>query len=228
MQNKDIRTLGYVLRRTNYGEADRILNLITPAGKISVMAKGVRREKSKLAGGVEMFTLSEYNVHFGKGDFGTLTGAKMVQHYGEIMKDLARIELASLILKKVSMAADSSDSAEFFEIVDQSLKSINKNVDLRKVEIWYLLNLVKVMGEEVNLYRDMNGERLLSEQRYDWNGREAVFMMNENGRYGADEIKLMRLTTTVKLDVIERVKTDDLVITNVLDLARIASGIQKF
>ena len=42
---KDIRTLGYVLKRTNYGEADRILNLITPQGKISAIAKGVRKEK---------------------------------------------------------------------------------------------------------------------------------------------------------------------------------------
>ena len=51
----EIKTLGFVLRRTNYGEADRILNLITPQGKISAIAKGVRKPKSKLAGGVEMF-----------------------------------------------------------------------------------------------------------------------------------------------------------------------------
>ena len=47
--NKDLKTLGIVLRRTNYGEADRILNLITPVGKVAAMAKGVRKEKSKLA-----------------------------------------------------------------------------------------------------------------------------------------------------------------------------------
>ena len=51
----DIKTLAYVLRRTNYGEADRILNIITPNGKISAIAKGARKEKSKLAGGIEMF-----------------------------------------------------------------------------------------------------------------------------------------------------------------------------
>ena len=45
----DIKTLAYVIRRTNYGEADRIINLITPEGKISAIAKGVRKEKSKLA-----------------------------------------------------------------------------------------------------------------------------------------------------------------------------------
>ena len=32
IHSNDIRTYGYVLRRTNYGEADRILNIITPKG----------------------------------------------------------------------------------------------------------------------------------------------------------------------------------------------------
>lgn len=54
MQN-DLHTRAIVLRRTNYGETDRILNLLTPEGKKSVLAKGVRREKSKLAGGIELF-----------------------------------------------------------------------------------------------------------------------------------------------------------------------------
>ncbi len=78
MQN-EIKTKSYVLRRTNYGEADRILNLITPAGKISAIAKGVRKEKSKLAGGVEMFSLAELTIHKGKGEFGTITSAKMLR-----------------------------------------------------------------------------------------------------------------------------------------------------
>ena len=57
LDNKDIRTKAFVLKRTNYREADRILNLITPEGKISAIARGARREKSKLAGGIEMFCL---------------------------------------------------------------------------------------------------------------------------------------------------------------------------
>ena len=48
MANKDIKTIGYVMRRTNYGEADRILDIITPQGKIAAIARSARREKSKL------------------------------------------------------------------------------------------------------------------------------------------------------------------------------------
>ena len=77
---RDVKTLAYVLRRTNFGEADRILNLITPEGKMSAIAKGVRKEKSKLAGGVEMFSLTELNLHFGKSEMATVTGAKMLAY----------------------------------------------------------------------------------------------------------------------------------------------------
>ena len=56
---KTYRTQAVVLRRTNYGEADRILQLLTPDGRRSVMARGVRKEKSKLAGGIELFAVSD-------------------------------------------------------------------------------------------------------------------------------------------------------------------------
>ncbi|HRQ86596.1 MAG TPA: recombination protein O N-terminal domain-containing protein, partial [Candidatus Saccharibacteria bacterium] len=49
---KTERTRAIILRRTNYGEADRILQLLTPEGRKSAIARGVRKEKSKLAGGI--------------------------------------------------------------------------------------------------------------------------------------------------------------------------------
>ena len=84
-RENDIKTIGYVLRRTNYGEADRILNLITPVGKIAVAARGVRKMKSRLAGGIEPFTRSEFQIHRGRGELGVLTGAKMQKFHSHIL-----------------------------------------------------------------------------------------------------------------------------------------------
>ena len=42
------RLKAIVLRRTDYAEADRVLQLLTPQGRRAVIAKGVRRERSKL------------------------------------------------------------------------------------------------------------------------------------------------------------------------------------
>lgn len=218
MQNKDIRTLGYVLKRTNYGEADRILNIITSQGKIAAIAKGVRKEKSKLAGGIEMFTLVDFNIHLGRGEFGIVTGAKMVRHYGDIVKDFGKIELSAAVLKRANRLAEGSDSSEYFKIVDQSLLAINTNEELKMIEAWSLLNFKKAMGEEVNLYRDMNGEKLAADARYNWDSYEAVFVRDERGEYGADEIKLLRLMMSSDLNVVLRVKVRDDMMERVLRL----------
>ena len=45
-------TVAIILKRINYGEADEYVNFVTPDyGKLRLMAKGVRKSKSKLAGG---------------------------------------------------------------------------------------------------------------------------------------------------------------------------------
>ena len=63
-----INTQAIVLRRTDFGEADRIINFLTPdRGKISGLARGVRKQKSKLAGGIELFSVSDITYLVGRG-----------------------------------------------------------------------------------------------------------------------------------------------------------------
>ena len=102
MPTKPLRTTAIILRRTNFGETDRILNLLTPEGQKSVRARGVRKEKSKLAGGIELFCVSDVVIHEGRSDIGTLTSAKMLKFYQNILTDLERLELASQILKDIN------------------------------------------------------------------------------------------------------------------------------
>lgn len=219
--SKDLKTVGIVLRRTNYGEADRILNVITPVGKVSVMARGVRKEKSKLAGGVEMLTLSDYVMHFGKSELGVVTSAKMVRHYGNLLKDYERMELIGAMMKQINRAAEGSDNGEFFEILKQCLEGLDGGLTMRLVEAWFVLNLGRAMGEQMNLYRDVSGEKLSADKHYMWDVAEGALRVHENGDFGANEIKLMRLMLTAKLEVISRVKVDVGVMDRVCGLCRL-------
>lgn len=206
MKNSDVRTLAYVMRRTNFGEADRILNLITPEGKISAIAKSVRREKSKLAGAVEMFSLIDVNVHFGKNELGVVTGARMLKHHGAILKDLTRMELAGLVLRKVNGLAESSDSAEYFKIVDAVFRALGAGEDLAVVEAWFWLNLMGAAGEQINLYRDAAGEKLVEGERYSWDFNEMALVRRSDGEVDTETIKILRLIVTTDLAVVLRVK----------------------
>ncbi|MDQ3929945.1 MAG: DNA repair protein RecO, partial [Chloroflexota bacterium] len=49
-----------VIKRSDLGEADKILTIFTPHfGKLRVVAKGVRKVSSRLAGHVELFTRNQ-------------------------------------------------------------------------------------------------------------------------------------------------------------------------
>ena len=219
----DIRTKAYVLRRTNYGEADRILNLITPEGKMSAIAKGVRKPKSKLAGGVEMFSLVEVNLHRGRGDLMTVTSARMLDYYGKIITNYELLEAAIMVLKKINIAAEAVETPEYFTIVDAVLKGLNEGVDSGLAESWFLLNLLKASGEEVNLYRDERGEKLDASRRYNYLAQESAFAESERGEFGAEEIKLLRLMLTSNLAVVARVKNVEQYSSEVLRFSRIVS-----
>ena len=217
---RDLRTKAYVLRRTNYGEADRILNLITPEGKISVIAKAVRKEKSKLAGSVEVFSLIDLNVHQGKSEFGVITSAKMVKFYDKILADLNKMELAGFVLKKISIAAEHSDNADFFKITDQVLTATNDGFNLETVEAWFLFNLLKASGEQINLYRDADGEELLANEQYEWDFHEDALRKKNGGRISENEIKMMRLLTTTSLATALKVKGTEAMMPMILNIAR--------
>jgi len=218
--NKDLKTRGYVLKRTNYGEADRILNIITPEGKIAVIAKSARKPKSKLAGGIELFTLSEYNIHLGRSELGVLTGAKMIQYHSEILKDFAKIELATIILKKINVASESSDSPEYFNITDKCLTALNTGYDTKMIEAWYSMNLAHIMGEDINLYRDTNGAALKADAKYTWDNTEKAFYPDKQGAYGANEIKMLRLIYTADLDIIKRVILSDEIRNKIITITK--------
>ncbi|MBQ3436515.1 DNA repair protein RecO [Candidatus Saccharibacteria bacterium] len=220
----DYRTLGFVLMRTNYGEADRILNIITPNGKVSAIARGARKSKSKLAGGIELFSQIDFNIHHGKGDLDVVTGAKMLKYYGEIMKDFERMELAGRILKKINRASENSDSQLYYDIVEQCFEALDVKMDNRIIDGWFYLNLRRAMGEEMNLYRDNNGNILDESKRYNWDSFSEEFNENENGWYGANEIKLLRIMSTMKLKMIRKIKLDEEVLIKASEVIRMAKS----
>ena len=220
---KDIRTQAFVLHRTNYREADRILNLITPEGKLTAIAKGAHREKSKLAGGIEMFCLVDLNIHCGKDEIGIVTSARLVEFYSSLVIDLPRLEIASLIIKKVNAASEAVDGAELFSITKQSLSALNQKKNPELVEAWFLFNLAKTCGEDVNLYRDNNGNKLVETERYIWEAYESALKPQPGGNIGADEIKIMRLMLTSKLDLITRINDINSKIPSILHIAKAIS-----
>ncbi|KKR81423.1 MAG: repair protein RecO protein [Candidatus Daviesbacteria bacterium GW2011_GWA1_41_61] len=81
-------TEGIIVKRSNFGEADRILTIVTPfKGKIKVVAKGVRRITSRRGGNVELLNKVKIQVFQGKG-MDLLTEAESLKTFSKIKNDL--------------------------------------------------------------------------------------------------------------------------------------------
>lgn len=192
MKTTDVRTQAIVLRRTNYGESDRILNFITPEGKVAALAHGVRKSKSRLAGGIELFSVADIVLHQGRAKLATLTSARMLQFYGNIIVDINRLELASQFLKRIERASEQVSSPEYFQLLQDALRGINAGLELNLVETWFNLNLCRINGEEANFFCDVTGVPLSAEQSYVWDSTENALRPESQGRIGVKEIKLAR------------------------------------
>ena len=169
MNNSRKKTLAIVLRRTDFGEADRIINLLTPNGKQVAIARGVRKPKSKLAGGIEFFSLNEVVLIEGKSEMKTLSSARMCEFFGEILKDFERTDFAYQAIKKVSNLCEHIESAEFFEILLKVFRSLNDfEISLDLVRKWFILKIAEFSGDEINLETDKNGKKLQANLKYDF------------------------------------------------------------
>lgn len=203
---KTKRTQAVVLRRTNYGEADRILQLLTPEGRVAVMARGVRKEKSKLAGGIELFAVSDVVVGSGKGELGILTSSKLVHFYRHILEDYDRLQFAYQVVALVARASENVDEPEWFDLVCEVLAGLDAlTVPLPLVRAWFFLQYSTLLGYELNVQRDLNGDTLKADQTYRYDISERGLRLADNGDLTTDHIKLLRLISGRSLKVLIQV-----------------------
>lgn len=200
------RTQAIVLRRTDYGESDRILQLITPLGKRSAMARGVRKPRSKLAGGVELLAESEVLLRPGKGELVVLSSARMQVFYREILADYDRLQFAYQVLKLVSRASEHIDSGEWFTITKEVLAALDdKATSLALTKAWFYLQYAREMGDELSTRRDARGELLREDEKYRYDVGEKALVAHVSGEVTASHIKLLRLLSERPLHVARHV-----------------------
>lgn len=200
------RTRAIVLRRTNYGEADRIVRLLTPLGQRSVMAKGARREKSKLAGGIELFAVSDVVINSGKGDLGIITSARLVQFYRHILEDYDRLQFGYEAINLVSKASENIDEPEWYGTLSEVFMGLDvMTIPLQLTQSWFYLHYAELTGYELNLERDVTGQVLAPDKTYMYDVSEKGLRLSAQGDITAAHIKLLRIMAAKPISAIAQI-----------------------
>lgn len=190
-----IVTRAIVLTRTDYGEADRIVTMITPDhGKLRLMVKGARRVKSRLAGGVELFSVSDITYIAGRGEMGTLISARLTKHYGNIVRDIERVQQGYELIKLLNRATEDDTDEAYFTLIERAFAALDEDsVPLLLTQLWFQAQLLGILGHLPQLLNDKAGHALQADKRYDFDYDSMVLIANESGKLVASDIKVLRL-----------------------------------
>jgi DNA repair protein RecO (recombination protein O) len=116
---KTVKTQGIILKGFNYSDYDQILTVLTKdLGKIKVMARGVRRSKSKIRGGSQVFSLVQLELYKGT-SFYRMIQTNCVKSFIEIRENYDKL-LAS---------------SEWAEVLDKILVEEEKDEDIFKLAL---------------------------------------------------------------------------------------------
>jgi DNA repair protein RecO (recombination protein O) len=93
-----------------YGEADRILHLYTPQrGRVGAIAKGVRRARSRFGGRLEPFFRLHVELHEGRGELLTVTGALTIDGHASLRGDARALDSAARACDAVGRLFETSE-----------------------------------------------------------------------------------------------------------------------
>lgn len=195
-----------VLRRTNYGEADRIIDLLTQDGRMAVIAKGVRKEKSKLAGGIELFAICDVVIAEGKSDLGILISARIINFFGKILNNFERMQFAYEVLSHINIASNTLNTPDWYDITVEILSALDdESIPIELIQTWFYVRIAELHGEELNTIRDIEGSMLHQTKTYRYDNHEKGLAIDDKGPIRAGHIKIMRLCAQKSIVVITQV-----------------------
>ncbi|MDP2671589.1 MAG: DNA repair protein RecO [bacterium] len=139
---------GIVLKRSDFGEADKLLTIFTKnKGKIRALAKGIRRVSSRRAGNVELLNHSKLFFSESK-NFNILTEATTISSFQTLKEDLEKISYGYKIAEIIDRLFDSEQEARgSFGLLLEALERINSAQDLGQAQLFRSAFEIKILDK---------------------------------------------------------------------------------
>ena len=171
------RTQGFILKKTDQGEADQLLTVYTKDfGRLEILTKAVRKIKSKLRAGAELFYLSEIEFIQGRGRK-TLTDAALIKKFANFGKDLKKLRIAHKIAQVFDDLVKGQEKDEnLWNLLNETFSELNDCSPLPArcslIYYFFLWNLLSFLGYEPELYHCVLCQKKLTPQKLFFSPKE--------------------------------------------------------
>ena len=138
---------GIILSRKNYSEADRILTIFSKNyGKLQMLAKGVRKVKSRKRGAIEVFSEIKFSAARTKG-LDLITEVETLDNHPVIRKNLKKVSLAYFFVEVTQRLINAEEkNLDAYYLLSRYLEELENEIKLRELKDRFLHGLFVTLG----------------------------------------------------------------------------------
>ena len=164
-RERSYRTEAVVLRRSDFGEADRLLTLYSrELGKLRAIAKGARKPQSRKTGHVELFMRTRFLLAKGH-DLDIVTQAELIEAYQPLREDLVRMTYASYVVELLdAFAPEEESNRALYELLTNALGWLSQSQNYLLIARYYELRLLALVGFQPQLFQCVHCGAAATEQ----------------------------------------------------------------
>jgi DNA repair protein RecO (recombination protein O) len=203
-----------VLRKLDYGEADRIFTLLTRThGKVGAIAKGVRKPSSKLGPSLELYGHIDVLLAKGRGELDVVAQVSRIPGY-RIEGSVERMAHAALIAELAERVCEDRHPLDgVYELAVASLDELSRESDPRRASAWFLLTALDLLGYAPQLMSCASCERPLTARPAPFSASAGGFLCESCALPSMEPvplaaIKVLRLMAAGDLETYRRLKLD--------------------
>jgi DNA repair protein RecO (recombination protein O) len=203
-----------VLRKLDYGEADRIFTLLTRShGKVGAIAKGVRKPSSKLGPPLELYSHVDVLLAKGRGELDVVAQVSRLPGY-RIPGDVAQMAHAALIAELAERVCEDRHPLDgVYELTVSSLAELSHETDPRRASAWFLMTALDLLGYAPQLVACASCSRPLAARPAPFSADAGGFLCERCALPSMDPvplaaIKVLRLMASGDVATYRRLKLD--------------------
>jgi DNA repair protein RecO (recombination protein O) len=206
-----------VLRKLDYGEADRIFTLLTRThGKVGAIAKGVRRPESKLGPSLELYGHVDVLLAKGRGELDVVAQVQRIPG-ARIAGDVERMSHAALIAELAERVCEDRHPVDgVYELAVMALDELARETDPRRASAYFLMAALDLLGYSPQLGACASCDKPLAAKPAAFSPEAGGFLCDQCAMPAMPAmplvplpaIKVLRLMASGDLETYRRLKLD--------------------
>ena len=208
---------GIIINDTNYGEASKIINILTAEGIIGVIAKGAKSIKSPLRSTTLNLTYGSFNIYYNENKLSTLKSADIINELKNIKKDIVLVSYMSFLCDLVSQVMKQNDDKKIYDMLISTLLKINDGLNPMIMTNILELKLLDYLGVGIsfNSCCKCGKTRGIVTIDPDAGGYICKDCYTNELYYDEKTLKMLRMYYLVEISSISDLKISDKVVNNI-------------